>query len=187
MKLGMDHMKNKLKNISIKNPIALIGSFIAALSFLFPWWQIYFPNENGGIYVYPYTVDVAAVVPEFTVEQTTIRLIAFTSILLIAILITIYGAIKSGWKGRALVGFGGLMELGIAYGFRNAIYDRVVEVAEHGVGMFPVPVDLPAQGETTIHGAEVITSFDLGLDLIRLAAIVTLISILLHNKLIATS
>lgn len=170
-----------MKKFNIRNPFALVGSLTAILSFLFPWWQIYFPSEKGGIYVYPYTIEVTAVVPALEIGSTTSRLIAFTSILIIAILITIFGAIKKGWIGRILIGVAGLLELGIHYIFKERIQERIIEVSKHGTGMFRVPLDLPIVGETTIMGYRIITNFGLGFDLIFVAGIVTLISVIFHD------
>ncbi|PTD94844.1 hypothetical protein C9439_00435 [archaeon SCG-AAA382B04] len=184
MKLRLKKLKQKLEKTPIKNPLAILGAIATSLSFFFPWWQIYLPNEDGGIYAYPYTVKVEAVLPELTIQSTTIRLIAFTSVLLIAIIITLYGAIKKGYKAKILLGVAGLLEIGIGYIFRKRIYERTVEASEHGVGMFRAPFELPASGETVVHGAKIIASFEMGLFLTFVGGIITLVSILLHDRLI---
>ncbi|NYT00262.1 MAG: hypothetical protein GKB99_00850 [Methanocellales archaeon] len=168
----------------LRNPVALIAAVFIILSMRFYWWRIWFTGSVGtgrGIEVYPYSL-VGTIPPEGLdyIPNIGHSLQWFFGVLVIMILMIIIGSFLKKKIGIPLILVPSLMCLAIRYVFRMRLQARI-DGLEFG-GMIQVPT-LPIQGEIMVEGYDVVTNFGLGYDLIVVAGIIGILSIILHDRI----
>ena len=177
-------MNIKLKFNVLRNPIAPIAAIFIILSMFFYWWRVWFVGvigEGKGIEVYPHSL-VGNLPPEGLDYMPNIghSLQWFFGVLVIMILMIVIGSFLKKKIGIPLILVPSLMCLAIRYVFRMRLQARI-DGLEIG-GMIAVPT-LPIEGTIMVEGYNVITNFGLGYDLIVVAGIIGILSIIVHDRI----
>jgi len=176
---------NILKDKKIRNPIAILAAFICLLTLFFPWWSI--TIGDGTISVYPYIIhnpdQPIGLVDE---PAQTYRMVAFTIIIIINFVLISVGSFLKGILAKASIGIGSLSMLGVVFLFKGAIQENLDKVAkgEYVSPDAPGRIVLEPEGFQVFLGRFIETSYELGLYLAIIAALLGIISIFLYDVLI---
>ena len=179
-------LKDKILNLKIRNPLALAAAFIGAASLFFPWWSI--TVGDSPIHLYPYYIDVVREPLGFTgAPDETTRMMIFTSIIILMIVLILIGSFKKGMLGRIFTGAGSLGFLGVLYLFKGAVEDHIEMANETQMYVAegaPGEVYIAAEGSFSYLGTTIVTGYDLGLDLALVCAVIGIIAILIHDMFV---
>ncbi|MFC1787254.1 hypothetical protein ACFLY8_04415 [Halobacteriota archaeon] len=168
----------------LRNPVALIASIFIILSMFFYWWRIWFVGSVGegtGVDVYPHSLvgSVPALGVDFAPDIGH-SLQWFFVALVIMILMIVIGSFLKKKIGIPLILLSSSMCLAIRYVFRMRLQARLD--ALEGGAMIQVPSP-EIEGKILVEGYEVITNLGLGYDLILVAGIIGILSVILHDRI----
>jgi hypothetical protein len=104
----------------------------------------------------------------------------FFGVLVIMILMIVIGSFLKKKIGIPLILLPSSMCLAIRYVFRMRLEARIETAA--GGTMIELPI-LPTEGELFVEGYTIATNFGLGYDLILVAGIIGILSVILHDRI----
>ncbi|MDD4898337.1 MAG: hypothetical protein PHY70_02995 [Methanocellales archaeon] len=168
----------------LRNPVALIAAVFIILSMRFYWWQIWFTGAVGkgvGLKVYPHSL-VGTIPTEGLdyIPNIGHSLQWFFVVLVIMILMIFIGSFLKKKIGIPLILVSSLMCLAIRYAFRIRLQARI-DGLKLGA-MIQIPT-VPIEGKVMVEGYDVVTNFGLGYDLILVAGIIGILSVILHDRI----
>ena len=165
----------------LRNPFALVSAVFIILSMFFYWWRVWFVETTGGtgIEVYPHSL-VGSIPEPALVPDVGHSLQWFFVVLVILIVIIVIGSFLKKKIGIPLILLSSSMCLAIRYVFRMRLQARM-DFARMAT-MIELP-ELPIEGEVFIEGYTIATNFGPGYDLIMVAGIIGILSVILHDRI----
>ncbi|GEM_PF-6156649 len=177
-------MNVKSRFTVLRNPFALMAIVFIILSMCFYWWRIWFVGAVGegiGIEVYPHSL-VGTIPSEGLdfIPNIGHSLQWFFVVLIIMILMIFMGSFLKKKIGIPLILVSSLMCLAIRYAFKMRLQARI-DALKMGA-MIQIPT-VEIEGKVMIEGYDVVTNFGPGYDLIVVAGIIGILSVILHDRI----
>ncbi len=174
-------MNVKSKFTVLRNPMALIAAVFIILSMCFYWWRVWFVEATGGIGIEVYPHSLVGRIPEPSlVPDIGHSLQWFFGVLVILTVVIVIGSFLEKKVGIPLILIPSFMCLAIRYVFQMRLLARIETAA--GGTMIELP-ELPLEGEIFVEGYTIATNFGLGYDLILVAGIIGILSVILHDRI----
>lgn len=165
----------------LRNPVALIAAVFIILSMFFYWWRVWFVETDGGIGIEVYPHSLVGTIPEpALVPPIGHSLHWFFVALVIMILMIVIGSFLKKKIGIPLILLSSSMCLAVRYVFGMRLQARI-DTAIMST-MIDLP-ELPIEGEAFIEGYTIATNFGPGYDLIVVAGIIGILSVILHDRI----
>ncbi|MDD4898859.1 MAG: hypothetical protein PHY70_05715 [Methanocellales archaeon] len=165
----------------LRNPVALISAVFIILSMCFYWWRIWFVETTGGIGIKVYPHSLVGRIPEpEMVPNIGHSLQWFFVVLVILIVIIVIGSFLEKKIGIPLILLASSLCLAIHYVFRMRLQARIDKAVVSSMITLP---NLPIEGEIFMEGYTIATKFGPGYDIILVAGIIGILSVILHDRI----